>query len=252
MIKILITAGGTQEHIDDVRVMTNISTGKLGAIIANKFSEIPFLRVYYICGKNSQMPNNNCYYVQTVRSAKDAMIAMEQIITREQIDIVIHSMAVSDFTFNRDNPVKCKSSDPEAFIEFMRKTIVPNPKIISMIKQWRPEVFLVGFKFEVGLTNEELIALANESIQKNKCDIVIANDKKEMERHNSHIAYFVFTEDVKEYFGNQIVKVTSKEEIAETLAKLFTSKDKKKHCPWGYRYESKECSSVDCEKECIF
>jgi len=36
-MKVLITSGGTREYIDDVRVLTNISTGKLGATIANTF-----------------------------------------------------------------------------------------------------------------------------------------------------------------------------------------------------------------------
>jgi len=35
-MKILITSGGTREYIDDVRVLTNLSSGRLGAVIADE------------------------------------------------------------------------------------------------------------------------------------------------------------------------------------------------------------------------
>jgi phosphopantothenate-cysteine ligase len=218
MKKILVTAGGTQEYIDDVRVLTNISTGKLGSIITNELCDAGF-KVYYICGKNSVMPNNSCYYVKIVKTANDAMEAMKKIIIDEQIDAVVHSMAVSDFTFKRDKSIKCKSNDTEGFIDFMRQMIIPNPKILSMIKQWQPETLLIGFKFEVGISENDLIALARSSIEKNSCDVVIANDKKEMEQMNSHIARFIFSEDMKRFFKD--VKVSNKDEIAKTLRTIL-------------------------------
>jgi len=51
-MKILITSGGTREYIDDVRVFTNISSGKLGTINANKFKNDGH-EVHYICTKGS-------------------------------------------------------------------------------------------------------------------------------------------------------------------------------------------------------
>ena len=213
--KILVTSGGTTEYIDDVRVLTNISSGKLGAKIAEELT-LKGAQVYYVCGKNAVTPfenENTEYYLMNngygmlfepvilrVKNANDAMEAMKKIITEEKVDAVIHCMAVSDFTFKRDSAIKCSSSDPEAFIEFMRKTITKNPKIIGMIKQWRPETLLVGFKFEVGKTEEELLALARASIEKNGCDLVIANDKKEMERLQRHAATFVYSPNIQEKF----------------------------------------------------
>lgn len=218
MKKVLVTAGGTQEYIDDVRVLTNISSGKLGALIANELCVHDF-RVFYICGKGSVMPNSSVYHTTIVRTANDAMEAMQKVIINEQIDAVVHSMAVSDFTFIRDKAIKCKSNNPSGFIEFMRQTITITPKIISFIKKWRPETFLVGFKFEVGISEEEIIALARDSIEKNGCDLVIANDKKEMEKMNSHIARFVFSESMHSKFKDSISQ--NKYEIALNLRKVL-------------------------------
>ena len=59
MKKIVITAGGTSEKIDNVRKITNSSSGKLGMKIANHLlKENDDLIIYYVCSKNSLRPLN--------------------------------------------------------------------------------------------------------------------------------------------------------------------------------------------------
>lgn len=90
----------------------------------------------------------------------------------KKLDVVIHPMAVSDFGF-RPIETKLKSNDPEAFIESMRERIFKNPKILSHIKEWNPNCFLISFKFEDGTTHDELVKIASESQKNNDSDIVI-------------------------------------------------------------------------------
>ena len=185
-MKILITSGGTTEYIDDVRVLTNISTGKLGASIANWLKDH---EIIYLHGRNAELPpfwRMGHTYI-SVKDTAELMEQMEKLVP--EVDVVIHAMAVSDFTFNRENPVKLKSNDADGFIEYMRANIKKTPKIISLIKKWNPNVFLVGFKFEVGVSHKELTALGLASIEKNGCDVMVINDKEEMIREKSHIAY---------------------------------------------------------------
>jgi phosphopantothenate-cysteine ligase len=222
--KILVTSGGTEEYIDDFRILTNISSGALGLIVAKKLA-VDF-DVYYVCTRSSIGQANllnipNIKKVYQVRSVAEAQDAMQSVIIDEKIDAVIHAMAVSDFSFKKDKDIKCKSTDPEAFIEYMRQTIVVNPKIITKIKQWRPETLLVGFKFEIGLTNEELIGLAKTSIEKNKCDLVIANDKKKMKEQKSHVAQFVFSDEMKT-IGLEDCEAFSKDDISHKILNFLT------------------------------
>jgi len=222
--KILVTSGGTQEYIDDFRILTNISSGALGLMTAQKLAEV--FDVYYICTKSSADEHNlyslpNVIKVQKIRSVAEAQDAMQSIIIDEKIDAVVHAMAVSDFSFKKDKDIKCKSTDPEAFIEYMRQTIVVNPKIITKIKQWRPETLLIGFKFEIGLTNEELIGLAKTSIEKNKCDLVVANDKKKMKEQKSHVAQFVFPDEMKA-IGLEDCEAFSKDDISDKILNFLT------------------------------
>jgi phosphopantothenate--cysteine ligase len=229
MRKVLITSGGTKEYIDRVRVLTNTSSGKLGALIASHVGMMKDIQVYYVHAEGAVMPEaigmfrlpEIKYY--SVKTAQDAMYIMKKLVLEEKIDVVIHCMAVSDFTFKKSSDIKLKSNDPEAFIEYMHKTITLNPKIISQIKEWRPEITLIGFKFEVGIPNEELIALAKESIHKNKCDLVIANDKVEMNRMKEHVAYFVFSHEMSSKYDNHDERVFGKSNIASKIVHFLTS-----------------------------
>jgi len=198
-MKNLITSGGTREYIDDVRVLTNISSGRLGALIAEEA-----LRrghdVAYVHGIGSIMPPgpspvDKMFFGQgmlvhhQVKGVSDLMEAMGSYVPR--VDAVIHAMAVSDFSFDRTAPAKLKSSDPEGFIEFMRQTICRTPKVLKYIKKWNPEVFLVSFKFEVGLEHDDLVQVAWESGQGALSDAVFANDKSEMDRRGEHVGYLL-------------------------------------------------------------
>lgn len=231
MKNIMVTAGGTREYIDDVRVLTNISSGKLGKIIANQFliSKKEY-NIHYICPKNSFIPNQHeldlenglnsdidvyqsNLHIHYVTDVASVMKIMEELVPK--MDIVIHSMAVSDFGFK---PIteKLKSNDPEAFIESMKNRIYKTPKILSHIKTWNPKCILVSFKFEVNLDHDELIKIARNSMIDNGCDIVVANDKTEMVKNKSHIAYILSSDepDIES-------KANNKYDIAKQLYEMF-------------------------------
>ena len=215
-MKILITAGGTREFLDDVRVLTNISSGKLGAVIADNLlvnKSVKIQDCYYLCSKTSIIPEifykGNIIYADSVN---DVMIEMEKLIP--EMDVVIHSMAISDFSFE---PLKekLKSNNPQAFIDSLRSRIKKSPKVISYIKKWNPEIKLISFKFEVGQSLNDLIDIAYNSMNNNGSDFVVANDKTEMQNAKEHIAYII--DEEKNY-----MKCNGKVEIAEKLIeKIF-------------------------------
>lgn len=196
---IIVTAGGTREYVDDVRVMTNISSGALGAKIAAELYRNG-AKVHYVHGKGSVMPvvdegicessRLNTYPIVTCQDLYDTL---KSLCTAFKPFSVIHSAAVSDFTFKSDKPIKLSSSDEEGFIEYMRQTITRNPKIIQEINEWAPGTKLIGFKFTVGKSVEELEDIAWNMGKKNGCYGVVANDKEIMKREKTHIAYWIPT-----------------------------------------------------------
>lgn len=209
-MKILITSGGTTEYIDDVRVLTNISTGKLGVHIAERL-ELDDHEIEFVHAKGSVLPNTDRIRLHQIKDVDSLVLKMEELVPT--VDVVIHCMAVSDFGFIPTN-TKLKSNDPQAFIDSLRDRIKINPKVLSIIKTWNSKCLLVSFKFEVNQSHDDLIKIARESMLKNNCDIVVANDKNEIVQSKSHVAYILKRD------GSEI-KAESKRDIADLLAKII-------------------------------
>ena len=199
-MKVLITSGATSEYIDSVRVLTNISTGKLGARIATEFYNRNLGRhwkeqdvITYVSPRSAVKPRDemgalSMDYIE-VTNVKSLMEVMEREVPKH--DVVIHAMAVSDFTFELNEAVKIGSNSAEDFVEFMRKTIRKNPKVISNFRDWNPKAILVGFKFTVGKEVYDLVDIARSLLISNRLDMVFSNDKEMMNKEKEHVGFLV-------------------------------------------------------------
>lgn len=216
-INVLVTAGSTREYIDDVRVMTNISSGALGAKIVEQLGEAG-ATIHFVHSRFGIKPNlTSCktsvynYHTWSYITFEDLYNRMKMLLLNKPIDVVIHSAAVSDFTFKRRENIKLSSNSSKDFINYMRDTITPTPKIIREIKEWNSNVFLVGFKFTVGKSENELIKITEKMKRETNCDLVIANDKKQMQDRRQHLAYFIqenylpTTETSKELIAKRLI-----------------------------------------------
>lgn len=164
--KVIISAGATYEKIDEVRGITNRSSGKMGIEIAKE----AFVRgadVTLIKGKmTADIPNVfNVLEVESVSQMRDAVL--EEV---KKHDIFISAAAVSDFIPKIEKQNKISSSE-DIILKLERV-----PKIIGEVKKINPEIFLVGFKAEYNLQREELIKSAKGRIEEHKIDLMIAND----------------------------------------------------------------------------
>jgi phosphopantothenate---cysteine ligase (CTP) len=194
---VVITSGGTTEMIDNVRCMSNISTGQTGATIAEMFLANGW-EVIYIYGIGASIPNTEVMYTTSrvgqlkLHKVKSAMDAHAEIMSHvKYADAVIHAMAVSDFTFDLSDDVKLDSSDAYGFIEYLKKTIRPNVKILPMIKSANPNAYVMGFKYTVGKTQEEQIAIAKAQNLTNSIDATFVNDDVMMRENGSRCGILV-------------------------------------------------------------
>ena len=230
MKRIVITAGGTSEKIDNVRKITNSSTGKLGMTIANHLLENDDVMIYYICSKTSLRPTDKRVKIIEIEGTLELKEAVYYLLTNYHIDYFIHSMAVSDYmtdyvtTIDRiKESVKDYNDLDEAFknikiisgnkISSYEDNLVivlkPTPKIISIIKDLSPSTYLVGFKLLDGVSKEELIEVAKKLRNKNKCDLVVANDLATI-REGVHNAYIISQDD-------EIEEARGKDDIAKKI-----------------------------------
>lgn len=250
---IIITSGPTNERIDAVMKITNMSTGALGAIVADTFLEEKneeIGKLYYISTKLSYKPKIKSEKVEfiTVDSTQDLLEALKKIFSTEKIDVIIHSAAVGDYAgkyairaeelveeiWNKVQNAKSKEEitkevlmnifeNPEtvcnnttkisSYEPHLMTMLTLTPKVISQIKQMAPEVILVGFKLLEGVSKEELYKVASKLREKNNADYIVANDLAKIGK-GKHWAMIINEKGIVE-------ECETKKEIAQTLEKFL-------------------------------
>lgn len=226
MRNIVITAGGTSEKIDEVRVISNFSSGRLGLAIAKSFLESETAnigKIYYVCDRNTIVPDDERVEPIRVLGAQGLLDALENLLTTTKIDAVIHAMAVSDYTVKQVTTmgaIKSGEEDKDKLTEEAKISseiddlvivLKRTPKVIGEIKKLQKDTILVGFKLLSKVSKEELIETAYKLLQKNDCDLVLANDLSEI-TGKEHVGYLISR-------NGEYVRLTTKNEIANEIVK---------------------------------
>ncbi|RRD32417.1 phosphopantothenate--cysteine ligase [Streptococcus minor] len=227
-MKILITSGGTREAIDQVRSITNHSTGRLGKEIAETFLKAGH-QVSLVTTKSAIKPNiHPNLTIMEVSNVDSLQQTLEPLVKNH--DVLIHSMAVSDYTpvymagikevadveniydfLEKKNTENKISSTDDYQVLFLKKT----PKLISSIKKWNPNIQLIGFKLLVGVSKEELWAVARDSLKKNQADYILANDLMDI-KVGQHRAYLI-GKDTE-------IQLETKSQIAQMILELVSQR----------------------------
>lgn len=252
---IIITSGPTNERIDSVMKITNMSTGALGCTIAKTFiedREDEIENIFFISTKMSYKPNINSRKIKyiMIESTQDLVEILKKLFEENRIDIVIHSAAVGDYTskysiraeelveeiwntiqnkskkditkkdilsiFENPKVIADSSGKMSSYQEHLMTMFKLTPKVIGMIKKFNPKVKLVGFKLLDNVSREELINVASNLKEKNDADYIVANDLSKIGK-GKHWALIV---------GNNGIEgeCNTKKEIAKKIEELLFKK----------------------------
>ncbi len=164
--KIIVTAGATIEKIDDVRYITNRSTGKMGVAIAEEC----YLRgaeVLLLHGKNSKHPRF-VIKEKIFTSGEDLSKLIREHI--KNYDYIYHVAAVGDFAI--ENKVRGKITSRKK----INLILIPQVKIVNQIKKLAPRIVLIAFKAEYDLSDKKLIQIADKKLKESHADFIVTND----------------------------------------------------------------------------
>ena len=147
--KVLLTYGPTWVPIDNVRVISNISTGKLGYILADLLTK-EGTQLTVLQGPVIEQLKSHSIRVVEFRFY-DELSSLIKVELKRHYDIIIHAAAVSDYELA--SPFKKKISSRLSRLKFDLK---PTAKIIEKIKKASPNSFLVGFKLTDNINNNSV------------------------------------------------------------------------------------------------
>ena len=195
-LKVIVTAGPTQESLDPVRYITNHSSGKMGYEIA-RAAMLRGADVTLVSGQTTLDPVPFVNFV-SIRSAQD----MYEAVTAESdsADIIIKAAAVADYRPATVAEDKIKKKDADMSIPLERTIDIIN----YLGHNRKPGQFICGFSMET----KDMLENSRAKLAKKNIDMIVANNLK--------MKGAGFKTDT-----NQVVIITKDEEIPMELMSKF-------------------------------
>ena len=172
-MRVVITGGPSSERIDRVRTLTNRSSGELAMKLAERFAYAGYT-VELFLGAAAIWRSEFARYFQTNEELERLL---SNIRYPESVNVVLHAAALSDFSLGEvivaggsDNSAKISSD-----VESIQIRLVPKAKLIHRLRDWFPNAYLVGWKFEFNGTREQVVQKGIQQLQPNRTDACIVN-----------------------------------------------------------------------------
>jgi phosphopantothenoylcysteine decarboxylase/phosphopantothenate--cysteine ligase len=217
----LITAGSTIEYIDPIRVITNLSSGKMGMSLAKDAYDRGG-KVTLIYGHGSADPNmyleHRSISIHRVNTAQEMFESVMSELSGRRYDVVILAAATSDFAVAERLSNKMESNMGKVDI-----TLIPINKIIGKVKEvCGYDVFLIGFKAEHKLEPTQLIEKAYEKLLQSGADLIVGNDVGNEKTGFGSDYNEVYIIDREKYISH--LRLQPKERIAQGIIDIVERK----------------------------
>lgn len=203
---VLITAGGTSEPIDDVRIITNKSTGSTASFIADHLISLG-IPVVFLHAKSSQLPLQDCKkYEFTTFTDLDKHI--RNLSSQFLFTHIIHAAAVSDYSVLKSTEGKIDST-----AESIEIKLTKNPKLIDLFKKLLPNSTVFGFKLTSQLTDSQVTDKVKSLFKHSHCDYVVQNSWQDIQ--NGHHRFSVYDSTLN------IQSKLTKDDLVSHLAQII-------------------------------
>jgi phosphopantothenate-cysteine ligase len=180
--RIIITCGPASEPIDEVRSITNFSTGELGSLLSDHLAATHHphsWQVLCLRGAGSTFPPPRHTKFLTFSTNADLEKHLQQLASHE-VGAIFHLAALCDFYLARienTQGLQITSSKLSSEYEELRLILAPAPKIIHRLRNWFPHSKIVGWKYELEGSPDHALTSGFEQIQTNKTDACVVNGR---------------------------------------------------------------------------
>jgi phosphopantothenoylcysteine decarboxylase/phosphopantothenate--cysteine ligase len=178
-LRVLVTAGGTAEPVDGVRVLTNTSTGATGALIATHLAraghDVVLLRA------QNALPADGPCREETFVTFAELEAALRRLLGTESFDAVIHAAAVSDYAVDLVAMAGgAMAAGPAGKIASGGAPVLrlrPNPRLVDGLRGLSRDPFaLVAFKLTLGAEASQAAEAVQKLFAHSGADYVVHND----------------------------------------------------------------------------
>jgi phosphopantothenoylcysteine decarboxylase/phosphopantothenate--cysteine ligase len=177
----IVTAGPAYEPLDDVRRLTNFSTGRLGTELANYLAARGHNVILLLGEQATYSGERRAQRVELFSTTADLRAKLKAL-SAKKADAIFHAAAVSDFSFGRifapDAANKLTEIKGRKISTRQGKLLVellPTSKIIAELRGWFPRARIVGWKFEADGKRTDAVAAARRQLADCSTDLCVVN-----------------------------------------------------------------------------
>lgn len=179
-MRVVVTCGPSYEPIDDVRRLTNFSTGELGVFLTNALSSAGYeVLCFKGVGATCATPINATEVIPF--ATNDHLLAgLEAIEERETIAAVFHSAALCDFrvkSVHRGDGTEIAALKYPSREGDLTLILAPVEKVISQLRRLFPVSRIVGWKYELNGRRAEALLAGVQQIDENRTDAFVVNGR---------------------------------------------------------------------------
>ena len=211
--KILVTSGGTTEPIDDVRSITNFSTGQTGYTVATELAkrghEVTLIQSRLSHFQLQHEPHTRAVAYTTTEEFSHAV---KQELVGHSYDVIVHAAAVADYHVEKVAG-KIQSNEP------FHLKLIPNEKVLKSVRGWskNPKLKVISFKLTANQSDTKLDSYDSEWIihnelknvnGKNHGGVVLEKNKTPGERYLARAEF-----KTKDQLTQMISKIVEEEKL---------------------------------------
>ena len=180
-MKIIVTTGPSYEPIDEVRRITNFSTGELGVLLGNALAADGH-EVFCLRGVASTYPGPMDPRVQHFPfTTNDDLLEQITYLSRTQeIGALLHVAALADYKVKHVIDERGSQQDAakiESRSGSLTLTLEPARKVITKLRRLLPNARIIGWKYELNGSRAEALAKAWKQLRENATDACVVNGR---------------------------------------------------------------------------
>ncbi|MCH2453440.1 MAG: bifunctional phosphopantothenoylcysteine decarboxylase/phosphopantothenate--cysteine ligase CoaBC [Halobacteriales archaeon] len=201
---IIVTSGSTREQIDPIRIITNLSSGKMGESVARgcyiKGAKVSLVH----SGKN--IPYVDTYQVQSAEEMIERVINLSR-----EADVLVSAAAISDYGTDPLDQ-KLRSGRESIQLELHRK-----PKLVDVVRKEFPDIMIVGFKAETEEDQKIVIERSKELLERVGLAFVVANNARVMGLEDTEVKIIRMGEVVEMGGSKRVIGLKIAEELSREM-----------------------------------
>jgi phosphopantothenoylcysteine decarboxylase/phosphopantothenate--cysteine ligase len=245
-LRLLMTSGGTREPLDGVRAITNFSSGRTGAMLADYFRAQGH-HVTFLHAQGSILPELKAtsLRLRSFVTFSDLEQALKDELGTQNYDAVIHLAAVGDYSVEKIESTSGRvvrtndsaqapgkiDSDEGLLIRLKR-----NPKLVSQLRHQsrNPAIKVIAFKLTNTPSELERQTAVEKLAAHSPADWIVHNDLSQIDSRGDRHASTVFAAEQTTRAVSRVAEAQSKLELARALEKLLiasSASEKRSHIP---------------------